>query len=81
MQQLTYVKKRVLEWREAPGLTLHPPQEAIVRHFVAARCDCDIVPLFHNVTTPMKLGVAAQSRVLFDRLCAQYIWPIAAPRR
>jgi len=50
MQQLTYVKKQALEWREAPEPTLHSPQEAIVRPFVAARCDADIVPLFHNVT-------------------------------
>ena len=57
MQQLTYVKKRVLEWREAPEPTLRSPQEAIVRPFVAARCDSDIVPLFHNPTTPMKLGL------------------------
>ncbi len=58
MHQLIYVKKRVLEWREAPEPTLQSPQEAIVRPFVAARCDTDVVPLFHNVTTPMKLGLA-----------------------
>jgi alcohol dehydrogenase len=58
MQQLTYVKKQALEWREAPEPTLHSAQEAIVRPFAAARCDSDIVPLFHNVTTPMKLGLA-----------------------
>ena len=39
MQQLTYVKKRVLEWREAPEPALRSPQEAIVRPFAAARCD------------------------------------------
>jgi len=38
MQQLTYAKKRVLQWREAPEPTLHSPQEAIVRPFVGARC-------------------------------------------
>jgi threonine dehydrogenase-like Zn-dependent dehydrogenase len=58
MQQLTYVKKRALEWREAPEPTLHSPQEAIVRPFVAARCDTDIVPLYYNAATPMKLGLA-----------------------
>ncbi len=58
MQQLTYVKKRVLEWREAPEPTLHSAQEAIVRPFVAARCDIDVLPLFYNVTVPMKLGLA-----------------------
>lgn len=58
MQQLMYVKKRVLEWREARSPTLHSPQEAIVRPFAAARCDADNVPLFHNVTAPMKLGLA-----------------------
>lgn len=58
MQQLTYVKKRALEWREAPEPTLRSPQEAIVRPFVAARCDADSGPLFYNVTTPLKVGLA-----------------------
>jgi alcohol dehydrogenase len=58
MQQLTYVKKRVLEWRDVPEPTLHSPQEAIVRPFVAARCDTDVVPLYYNAATPMKLGLA-----------------------
>jgi hypothetical protein len=29
MQQLTYAKKRALEWREAPEPALYSPQEAI----------------------------------------------------
>jgi hypothetical protein len=67
MQQLTYAKKRTLESRETPEPTLHSPQEASVRPFVAARCDS--VPLFHKVTTPMKLGLAIQ---YFDPLmCAR----------
>jgi len=58
MQQLTYVKKRILEWRDAAEPTLRSPKEAIVRPFVAARCDLDSLPLFHNVTAPIKLGLA-----------------------
>ena len=58
MQQLTYVTKGFLEWREVREPALQSPQEAIVRPFVAARCDGDALPLFHRVTTPMKVGLA-----------------------
>ncbi len=58
MQQLTYIGKRALEWREVSEPTLQSPQEAIVRPFAAARCDLDAAPLFHDVTLPTKFGLA-----------------------
>lgn len=59
MQQLTYIKTGVLEWRDVPEPTLQSPKEAIVRPFVAARCDGDLVPLFNDVTGPMTHGLIA----------------------
>ncbi len=58
MRQLTYVRKGVLEWRDAREPALQSPKEAIVRPFVASRCDGDKLPLFNNVTSAMKLGLA-----------------------
>lgn len=58
MQQLTFVKKGVLEWREAPTPTLQGEREAIVRPFIAARCDGDALPLFNNAALLLSLGMA-----------------------
>lgn len=58
MRQLTYVRKGVLEWREAPEPRLLAAAEAIVRPFIAARCDGDCLPLFHSVTARLKLGLS-----------------------
>ncbi len=58
MQQLTFIKKGVLEWREAPDPTLQSAKEAIVRPFVAARCDGDNLPLFNNAARLLQLGMA-----------------------
>lgn len=58
MRQLTYVKKDRLEWWEVAEPELRSATDAIVRPIAAARCDGDKVFLFHDVTTPMRLGVA-----------------------
>jgi threonine dehydrogenase-like Zn-dependent dehydrogenase len=58
MIELTYLKKGALAWREAPEPALQSPNEALVRPFVAARCDGDRLPLFYSATALLKLGVA-----------------------
>lgn len=58
MQQLTYVKKNRLEWWDVPEPVIKTPKDALVRPFVAARCDGDPVFLAHSFTRAMKLGVA-----------------------
>lgn len=58
MLQLTYIKKNRLEWWDVPEPVLQSPGEAIVRPFVAARCDGDPVFLHHNYTTAINAGVA-----------------------
>jgi threonine dehydrogenase-like Zn-dependent dehydrogenase len=58
MRQLTYVKKGVLEWRDVKAPKLEAPTDAIVRPFVASRCDGDSVFLFHDYSRPLSLGAA-----------------------
>jgi alcohol dehydrogenase len=58
MRQLTFIKKGRLEWHEVPEPRLTNPLQAIVRPFVAARCDGDCLPLFRSVTNLMNAGIA-----------------------
>jgi threonine dehydrogenase-like Zn-dependent dehydrogenase len=58
MQQLTYVRKNTLEWREVPAPELDSPEAALVRPFVAARCDGDPLFLHRDLTWAMNAGVA-----------------------
>jgi threonine dehydrogenase-like Zn-dependent dehydrogenase len=57
IRELTLVKKNKLEWREKPEPTITTPQEAIIRPFVASRCDGDSLFLFHNFSKAIRLGV------------------------
>jgi threonine dehydrogenase-like Zn-dependent dehydrogenase len=57
MRQLTFIKKGRLEWREVPEPQLTDSLQAIVRPFVAARCDGDCVPLFRSLTNLMNAGI------------------------
>jgi threonine dehydrogenase-like Zn-dependent dehydrogenase len=58
MQQLHYVKKNKLEWRDLPDPVLSFPKEAIVRPIVAGRCDGDMLFLANNITKPIKLCIS-----------------------
>jgi len=42
VQQLTFVRRGRLEWREVPDPKLEGPVEALVRPLAVARCDLDI---------------------------------------
>ncbi|GAA3032794.1 zinc-dependent alcohol dehydrogenase [Gordonia defluvii] len=57
MRELTYVRSGTLEWRERPAPTLIEATDALVRPFVASRCDGDTLPLHKNVTRPMQAAV------------------------
>lgn len=57
IKELTLVKKNKLEWREKDEPSLQHPKEAIIRPFVASRCDGDSIFLFHNFTRAIRLGV------------------------
>lgn len=61
MRQLTYVGKRQLDWWEVPEPELQAPTDALIRPFVAARCDADQLFLFNNLTRLLKRGITAHS--------------------
>ncbi len=48
MQQLTFVNKNLLEWREVPTPVLQSEKEALVRPLAVARCDLDTA-ILHGV--------------------------------
>ena len=58
MRQLTFIKKGRVEGLEVPEPQLTDSLQAIVRPFVAARCDGDCVPLFRSLTNLMNAGIA-----------------------
>lgn len=58
MQQLFFIKKEKLEWREVPQPQIENGQEAIVRPFAVAKCDLDDAFLFGNVSLKLKIGNA-----------------------
>lgn len=58
MKQLTYIKPRTLAWRDVPEPSLRSPTDALVRPFVAGRCDGDGVFLRGNYESAMRLGAA-----------------------
>ncbi len=58
MQQLYYLKKHKLEWREMPAPTLQFADEAIVRPIAAARCDLDNAFLLRDLSAAVRIGLA-----------------------
>ena len=58
MQQLYFVKKEKLEWRESKTPKISSGQEVLVRPFAVAKCDLDDAFLFNNVNLKLKIGSA-----------------------
>jgi threonine dehydrogenase-like Zn-dependent dehydrogenase len=58
MQQLYYLKKHKLEWREMPTPTLRHADDAIVRPIAAARCDLDNAFLLRDMSAAVRIGLA-----------------------
>ena len=59
MQQLTFVRRGKLEWREVPEPVLEGGQDAIVRPLIAARCDLDffvVMGMFPIFEGPFPIG-------------------------
>ena len=59
MRELTFVRHARLEWRERPSPRLEEPTDALVRPFVAGRCDGDVLPLHRPVSRAMQVGLRA----------------------
>jgi threonine dehydrogenase-like Zn-dependent dehydrogenase len=57
IRELQLIRSGHLEWRDKPPPRLEAPRDAIVRPFVAARCDGDTLPVHRRVSRAMQLGL------------------------
>lgn len=73
MRELQLIRAHHLEWRERPDPVLTEPQDAIVRPFVAGRCDGDTLPIHRRVSRAMQLGIRAG---LVDPVVASICGPV-----
>jgi threonine dehydrogenase-like Zn-dependent dehydrogenase len=73
MRELHFLRAGRLAWhhREPPGVPL--PGEAIVRPFVAGRCDGDTVPIHRPVSRALQAGIALR---LIDPVVAAICGPV-----
>ncbi|MEU1995639.1 alcohol dehydrogenase catalytic domain-containing protein [Nocardia gamkensis] len=59
MRELQLVRAGHLRWRDRPTPVLTDARDAIVRPFVAGRCDGDTLPIHRRVSRAMQLGMRA----------------------
>ncbi len=57
MRELHFTRDRRLAWHKRDGPTLQDPTDAIVRPFIAGRCDGDTLPLHRRVSRAMQAGL------------------------
>ena len=57
MRELQFISSGQLEWREKEAPSLQGPRDAIVRPFVASRCDGDVLPIHRPVSRAMQVGL------------------------
>jgi alcohol dehydrogenase len=58
MRELQLIRSGRLAWRDRDAPALREPTDAIVRPFIAARCDGDTVPIHGRVSRLMQAGLA-----------------------
>jgi threonine dehydrogenase-like Zn-dependent dehydrogenase len=58
MEQLYFIKKGLLEWRDVAAPTINDGHQAIVRPFAVAKCDLDDIFLFNDLSFKLKVGNA-----------------------
>ena len=58
MRELQFVRSGRLAWRERGAPSVQDPGDAIVRPFIAGRCDGDTVPIHRPVSRAMQVGMA-----------------------
>jgi threonine dehydrogenase-like Zn-dependent dehydrogenase len=61
VRELALIRSGSLAWRERDAPTLSDPGDAIVRPFIAARCDGDTVPIHRPVSRLMQAGIAVRA--------------------
>jgi threonine dehydrogenase-like Zn-dependent dehydrogenase len=73
MRELTFVRSGRLEWRDRPDPVLVAGTDALVRPFVASRCDGDTLPIHRPVSRAMQAGLRAG---LIDPVVASILGPV-----
>ena len=58
MRELAFIRSGELAWRDRDAPALREPGDAIVRPFVAGRCDGDTLPIHRPVSRAMQAGLA-----------------------
>ena len=58
MRELQFKRSGRLAWQERAAPALQDPGDAIVRPFVAGRCDGDTVPIHQPVSRALQAGMA-----------------------
>ena len=61
MRELAFIRSGSLAWRDRDAPILRDPGDAIVRPFIAARCDGDTVPIHRPVSRLMQAGIAVRA--------------------
>jgi threonine dehydrogenase-like Zn-dependent dehydrogenase len=61
MRELQFVRSGRLAWSDRDGPVLQEPGDAIVRPFIAARCDGDTLPIHRPVSRAMQAGIAVRA--------------------
>ena len=61
VRELAFIRSGRLAWRERDAPILSDPGDAIVRPFVAARCDGDTLPIHRPVSRLMQAGIAVRA--------------------
>jgi alcohol dehydrogenase len=59
MRELNLVRAGRLEWRDRPEPAVESGTDALVRPFVASRCDGDALPIHRRVSRAMQVGLKA----------------------
>lgn len=73
MLELSFVRSGRLEWRDRPDAVLGSGSDALVRPFVASRCDGDVLPIHRPVSRAMQAGLRLG---LIDPVIASIVGPV-----
>ncbi len=61
VRELAFIRSGRLAWRDRDAPILRDPGDAIVRPFIAARCDGDTLPIHRPVSRLMQAGIAVRA--------------------
>lgn len=76
-RELVFFEAGKLAWREVPSPTLQSDGDALVRPFIAARCDADPFYWRHNFGKALRVG--ARLHVIDDGFRSAKTDPFAGP--